>query len=294
MGVEGTRKTIANCSLKFARPSEMNDPFDGNIYDLYSLDVRDLMDYNGERLIGLLQTDPKAFAGEIGIEIEVATQLSRKMNDVPITEKTKLRSELASTLRERIAQEMSQELTKLEAQRLLEVAKFKNTGIFCATKNNSNLLMWAHYAERHNGVVLGFRPDVEKDSFLRLLVPVVYSDQRPQFYDSMVNWKSEEDEVKQQQIGAKITRLMLYSKSDQWAYEEELRLAIPSEVKEGEAASFLKYYPNELVEIYFGCRMPDEIKSELIYLAKKLNPTIRTFSARLAKRVYDLEFEATT
>lgn len=288
---EGARKTISNCTLKFTRPSEMNDPFDVNIYDLYNLEIKQLMHEHCMRQHDLLLTDPKAYALETGTEVETAIQLSKMMNNVPTTAMGELRSDFATASRLRLDQDLSLEMARLDAERLLEVEKFKNTGIFCVTKNKSNLLMWAHYAEKHYGVVLGFRPDVERDSLLRPLEPVVYCDQRPKYYESLTNWKSETNEAKQQKIGSEISRRMIYSKSLHWAYEEELRRHIPSAVKQGDSASFLKFNPRELVEIYLGCRTLEDVKTEIIDLAKRLNPNVRIFIARLAKHSFDIEFD---
>ena len=71
---------------------------------------------------------------------------------------------------------------RMESGRLKIISQFQDSGIFCATKKQANLLMWAHYAESHRSVVLGFKPDLEKDSFLRLLEPVTYSDILPSFF----------------------------------------------------------------------------------------------------------------
>ena len=46
------------------------------------------------------------------------------------------------------------------------------------SRTPSNLLMWAHYAEQHRGGVLGFLPDVARDSMLTQIEPVAYSDRR--------------------------------------------------------------------------------------------------------------------
>ena len=74
-------------------------------------------------------------------------------------------------------------------------------------------------------------------------------------------------------------------------YEEELRLTLPEEIEEGQSATFNTFYANELVEVYLGYRMSDAVKSEIIRLAKGLNPDVRIFTARPAKRKYALEFD---
>ena len=179
----------------------------------------------------------------------------------------------------------------MEPDRLHIISQFQDSGVFCATKNHNNLLMWAHYAEQHHGVVLGFKPDLEKDSFLRLLKPVTYSDIRPSFFQDAEDWDSNVDEVTKQEIGAAITHRLIFTKSTHWAYEEELRMYVPWEVPKGQVASYIKYYPHELIEVYLGCRMTEEAKKEMIELAKKLNPKLAVYSAVLVKHSYALDFE---
>ena len=291
MGKDGAHKTISNCSLRFARPSEMNDPFDVYIDDLFNIEVKGLLARSLIQWHDLLCSDPATFAKKTETDVEAAYSLSSRINKLPESERVLKRDILDSIDIEQLYPDMKIMRENLEAERLVVVERLKSTSIFCATKNNSNLLMWAHYAEKHEGVVLGFRPDLERDSFLRLLKPVIYTDQRPQFYEFDSHWKSDVDQATRQRIGAKINTRMIYSKSKHWAYEEELRLDIPSEVKEGEPASFLKFYPTELVEIYFGCRMSESNKTEILILAKKLNPSISAFNSRLANQTYELEFD---
>ena len=55
-------------------------------------------------------------------------------------------------------------------------------GVFCATMRHDSLLMWSHYTRSHQGTVLEFVADVEKDSALLASKPVRYSKERPLIY----------------------------------------------------------------------------------------------------------------
>lgn len=39
----------------------------------------------------------------------------------------------------------------------------------------------------------------------------------------------------------------------------------------------MPYHPEEITELYVGCKMPDESKSEIVALAKAVNPEIGIF-----------------
>ena len=138
-------------------------------------------------------------------------------------------------------------------------------------------------------MVLGFRPDWDRDSYLRLLQPVVYTDSRPTFYGSIesiaVGIKPDEAAVRD------LNRKLVYSKSTHWSYEAEERIYVPWEVAEGEAASYLPFYPQELAELYLGCRVTNASKLEICAAAKALNSEVIIYQARPAKGSYALEFD---
>lgn len=147
-----------------------------------------------------------------------------------------------------------------------------------------------HYAENHRGVVLGFAPDVEGDTFLTLLEPVNYTDQRPRFYDKLLQLGPDHPTLTPEEA-ASLRHDMLFSKSEHWNYEEELRIVIPGEVKEGHDASYLKFDPRELKEVFLGCRAPIEFKQQVIAAARSLNPNLKIFEAALDSKRYALVFQ---
>ena len=144
--------------------------------------------------------------------------------------------------------------------------------------------MWAHYAEQHRGAVLGFLPDVARDSMLNQIEPVAYSDRRPSLLDDSNLLAHPTPES-----AAAANRRLYLTKSSEWSYERELRLFIPGEVQRGQNATFKHFYATELVEVYLGCRMSRESRDKVTALAKRLNPEVRIFSIILARRKYGLD-----
>jgi tetratricopeptide (TPR) repeat protein len=58
----------------------------------------------------------------------------------------------------------------------------KNSGVLCLTERPDSLLMWAHYAQNHEGFVIGFNTDhtfFAKDSYTTGLCKVRYASKRP-------------------------------------------------------------------------------------------------------------------
>jgi hypothetical protein len=132
-------------------------------------------------------------------------------------------------------------------------------GILCLTENPASLLMWAHYADSHQGFVLEFDPDSPffnqrggpEDEF-RYLRQVIYRDERPTVV---------------------LTELEDFSpfltKGLDWSYEAEWRMLMPLSAAsrtsgQGPTAIHLFAFPRSMVRrVIFGCRMAESKKAEI-------------------------------
>ena len=284
------RKIITNCSVRFGRPSGMNDPFDVYLEDLFNLTVKELQARAIPELLDLLLTNPAHFQKFVGADPAEIERVVAIMNSIPPHERPAHYAIIAAALFEENDEAFAEMSRSLEIERQQIVAQFENTALFCITRSRDNLLMWAHYADQHRGIVLGFRPDMERDSFLAVAKPVQYSDRRPAFYRGLdekiaMNRPWTADEI------TEFRNALIYSKSTHWSYEEELRIDIPHGVPAGQEAIFLKFYPNELAELYLGCRVDQAFRSEITAAARQLNPDVAIFDAALEKETYTLGFK---
>jgi hypothetical protein len=81
-------------------------------------------------------------------------------------------------------------------------------GLFCVTESFSNLLMWAHYANGHRGIAIGFDSG---QGLFATAQPVTYSDSSPVINRLKDDWALMAD------------KSMLW-KSKAWEYEKEWRV----------------------------------------------------------------------
>jgi len=179
---EAARKIIANGSLRFGRPSGMNDPFDVYIEDLFNVSIEQLQGQSVADLLDLLQRDPGRFQTLVGADPSEVSRVSTLIRSIPPQDRPTHFAAITAALLEGYGETLVEMRRSLELEREQIIAQFERTAIFCVTRNRNNLLMWAHYAQQHRGVVLGFRPDIERDSFLAIAKPVQYTDTRPTFY----------------------------------------------------------------------------------------------------------------
>lgn len=152
-----------------------------------------------------------------------------------------------------------------------------NTGILCLSKNNKQILMWSHYADKHNGLCLGFTnpgyPDEEPYGFFDVqytneIVPQDY------FYD--VNSRN-----------SAIAQINMFcTKSKVWEYEEEVRV-----FKFGKVGlqDFLK---RDLAEVYFGINTPQkEIDMVIQLLHTEMYPVRKVGKMKINDSKFELDIE---
>lgn len=116
--------------------------------------------------------------------------------------------------------------------------QIKDLGVVCYSLDPYNLLLWAHYADNHNGMCLVF----DVDEKINKLYKVNYQEKYPDV-DLAEESKDYEEVIK-----------IVTTKFLEWEYEQEYREVFI-------AKNMLYEYPGKLIEIIFGCRTPfDDIK----------------------------------
>lgn len=142
-------------------------------------------------------------------------------------------------------------------------------GVSCFSQKENNLLMWSHYADKHKGLCLKF--DMYKDHDLFTIpVKVDYPRNYPQF-DYFSLRKSEYG----------LPQFFVGTKSNDWAYENEIRIVKPKSQFENNRGKIL-FKKDSLVEVIFGYKCgaekANEIKNEMLrigYTCKFSNATLK-------------------
>lgn len=153
-------------------------------------------------------------------------------------------------------------------------SNYENFGICSLSGTNDNLLLWAHYANKHNGICLGLNVDkiwemakiVAKNKDVIDLVKVDYSTDMPNinFFEAMLKDDDDFNDVLQ----------FIKTKSIHWDYENEHRVLYYH--KSEQAFSF---GPELVSEVILGCRMSSEDKENVTNYCKTNSPKIKLFNA---------------
>lgn len=161
--------------------------------------------------------------------------------------------------------------------------------ILCLTELPDNVLMWTHYAERHQGIVLRFKSVDGLDSPWKVARPVEYLPEMPRLLDDayMANILLQPLETNVRLI---LDRL-IYTKSDAWAYEREWRLFTGAGRNPTAIFEDVPFHPLELDAVILGCRMADEDRHTLSELAKCRYPHVQVYVADLVPDRFKIELK---
>lgn len=192
-------------TLKFSAPSDFNDPFDCDI-DLVDFDFADKTDPQVDQEINKLK-----------IQYKYNQEFNSKVND------------------ERFWNEL---------YKGGQIQRIKSSRICCFSLQNDIVLMWSHYADKHNGVCLEF-DNTLGNRFVDLADNDIAEGEVGYAAHEKINYVSMNRPYA-------FYKLFL-SKAESWAHEREFRLILMNNKPE-----IQKFNPLFLTSIYFGIKFNED------------------------------------
>ena len=159
--------------------------------------------------------------------------------------------------------------------------------VLCVSEERDNLLMWAHYAKDHTGVVFELLSLPEYDNPLSVARRVEYVEEPPPFFTEE-EWLADMLAIKRIDI-KKLARRYVYYKSAHWRYEKEWRVwypLIPTPATEYVDTSLSDV---EFPAIYIGCKAREPFVEEAVQLVRSAFPAVKIYRARFRRDAYSLE-----
>lgn len=220
MSMETAKIVLENNSIRFSKPPLFNDPFDCQL----TIDT-----------------------GNTDEEVDGYVNQIAKTKGLSAHQKEEYRIKLRNP-------NVRFQITNNSIQQAINSMK-----ISCFSTAYDNLLMWAHYANKHYGVVMKF--DVLKDaSFFMVPYPVNYTKEYPVF-----NYLRDD----YYKGGGQIAPLLTKTKSSEWEYEKEVRIMKPdTDIHNPSDYQLFPIKKEAIIEIILGCQISDEQKKEFVYFAK--------------------------
>jgi hypothetical protein len=250
--IERAEEILTRCRIFFPSPADFNDPFDCQFRSISRTTKRDRERFNRELIRERNPKMPRAFV----------KKLARRASG-----RGSFR-EGARRLRERI---------------------IRSVGILCVTERTDSVLMWSHYADKHQGVCLQFR------GLDRLPTPplkVVYSDDYPAVdlleYAPFVDGADQTARAKQKEL---VERMYL-TKAKDWSYEREWRI-VDWATARSSSRGLHPFNPLLLKGIILGCRITDSDREKIKDLIGRSEAEPRLYQAVQSSVSFTLEITPT-
>jgi hypothetical protein len=158
-----------------------------------------------------------------------------------------------------------------EAQNIIKKSFQETRGVSCFSEVNDELLMWAHYSNKHKGFCLEFKTSIEPFNKIR---KVNYLDGFPKFDPvSLIIEKSND-----------LLLAPYFTKSKRWNYEKEWRLI------HYEGGTLYTYPANSLKAIYFGPKIDEQFRDLICLIMCGQNPDVELYQGDLSKAEFKITF----
>lgn len=269
-------------TVRYSSPLKFNDPFDVQAGLHFDFDLTTLLDKFLDRLHELAAAsveppvDPEDIWGKVVLEAR---------NHYPEHGFPRERwKKLAAELFDRQIQVIKS--TQQDYQQHWWNTLLPSIRVFSVSEDRDNLLMWAHYARDHTGVVFEFWSLPDEDNPLSISRAVEYVDS-PLPFMTEAELLDDMTGIKKLDMDALYKRYV-YAKSKHWSYEREWRVWYPLAATGTYADMPIRQ--SEFKALYLGCRASPEFVKEALALVNTVFPDIRIFRANRCEDAYALEY----
>ena len=276
---------LRNKTLRYSSPLTFNDPFDVQSGLHFDFDVDTLHSKLLDRLDELARAVDEPVVDESDPWGQVV-RLVRKNYPTHGFPRADLESMMAPLFVElvNVIRTTQQEYQKAWWRTLLPGVR-----VFCVSEERDNLLMWAHYAKDHTGVVFEFLSLPEEDNPLSVAEPVIYVEEAPPFF-TLSEWIDDLTAIRKLNPD-ELYKRYVYFKSKHWEYEREWRVWYPLIPAPATLFHDSPMRASEFASVYIGCRAAPAFTVEVISLTRSSFPNTRLFIAHKSETSYALDYE---
>ena len=275
-------KVLETGTFRYSSPLKFNDPFDIQSGLHFDFDTGTLHDkvLNALEVLASAPTEPPVDHEDVWGKIVLEARKYVPKYGFPKARWREATADLFGRLEVTIRQ------TQADYKQHWRVKMLPGIRVFCVSEDRDNLLMWAHYAQDHKGLVFELWSLPAEDNPLSVAQPIDYVDLPPPFFTE-AEWIDDFMGIKKLDSGA-LYRKYAYAKSSDWDYEKEWRVWYPFSTSE--SYDYSQINPNELKAVYIGCQAETNFRATVLAELANKFPGTRAFQAHKSQTHYRLEY----
>ena len=269
----GAMLTLGNLTFKFAKPTDFNDIEDLTVQTVFPEALEAALDRIERGFTDVMLRhlhEPSTCSSPMKEKVALIQHVYRDSPDAAAVVNAEIATQSEPVF--------DSEMMRLRiAEFLTEINEgLQDFRVLCVSTHIDSEKLWSRYAENHKGISLRIEPDLRKDLKFQLFRPVKYRDARPSFYEDTLDFVAHNMFGDQEAHRLKAIENIIYTKTRQWEYEGEYRLAIPV-MPDEQPWNTLGYYREEITELYLGMAVATEDRQLLVKRARVINPEIKLF-----------------
>ncbi len=270
MGASTAKAVLGNSTLRWSSPSLFNDPFDVPRELSFGITPSQIIEALGKICVSLVENPPEDTSD---LELNLRTIVDTVKNGIT----PELQSEMIAALK-RSAETYRPRGASLEALRQLWRGLVPDFRILCLTESPDHSAMWFHYSDQYRGAVLEFACNDELDSAWLMARPVTYPTAKPDIFEAD-GW-AKILTMRHDLAIKSIYHTATYTKSPDWSYEKEWRLASLKRPTDTGLYTDYKFDPREILSVYLGPLISPADKNSLLAAASQY-PHIKIFEVSI-------------
>lgn len=276
------KEIIKNRTVKWSSPIIFNDPFDIQTDFRFDFDVEELKEPLLKHIADLTFSNEEP-TGDLNHQFFAAIMRGRKLRDRTSRGEFLDFMKPAGEEGEKAGQQL---MAQIQAWWIQYRQKLR---VYCVSEVNDDILMWAHYADCHAGVVIKHKCIIERDRAICAAVPISYENEIPIIanLEDYLKHITGQVELDYSNLFTKFST----TKSKHWSYEKEWRCIGGDSKNDGSLFEFVNILPEEIEAIYFGCKISKEDQFDISSLITGDFSHIKLFKAHKHPKRYELEFK---
>ncbi len=281
--------TLLTNKLRFSSPKRFNDPFDIQFDFKIPFSKKEFLDAVRQKFKDI---EVSGHAVPLNIKTEQQQAFHECISMILMHSLKSKRDELFENLVENIDAKHNHLWANLPEHNSELRQNVEYICCFCISELKNNLLMWAHYADDHQGAVIKLNCFPEGiTSLCRLASKVRYTKDFPSCF-TLAELVDGVFDVASINFDDHFY-YSAWTKSTDWKYEREWRLINKLDNPEDQNNGYkhILIPPEEVAEIIFGCRMLDEDRKNLASLIMSKYPHAKIKVAVKDPMMFKLNYE---
>lgn len=271
---------LTNQTLRWSSPILFNDPFDVVRELAEGITPSEIQECMIDRIIDIIE-NKEEFPFGLLPKLRLVLEPLRQSNGVHLKE-TVIKASAEHKIK------LIQESIGLNELKKMWKDTIPDFRILCLSARNDSASMWNHYADKYRGAVLEIVCRDDFHSPWLIAEPVQYPTGRPSLLDK-TGW-GKILVLEQQHAVRHIIHESSYTKTVDWAYEQEWRVVSFKRRGEHGEYSDYKFHPLELGAIYLGPEISQEDKDDIGSLLTHDLAHVNLFAGRVSGGQY-IKFE---